>query len=422
MSHLLQILLLLAIVIGAAKIAGALAMRIGQPAVFGEILVGLLLGPTVVDVLGWGIFASHGEAGRLLSLMRDLAEIGVLLLMFVAGLETDLDQMRKIGGVAFWSALGGVVLPMVGGIALAAAFGLPVMWEGIFIGTILTATSVSITAQTLMELGALRTREGATILGAAVIDDVMGIIVLSVVVGFARAASTGGVDLLASGWIFVRIMAFFAVGVLAGRWIAGFLRWTVGLGVNQGLMAGVLFVALVYAWAAEFFGGVAAITGAYLAGVLVARTPFHRKVEEGIQPLSYSLFVPVFFVSIGLQANGRDVGERAAFAIALVVIAIVAKILGAGAAARLSGFSTKEATRVGVGMVSRGEVGLIVAGYGLANGIIGPPVFSSAVLMVLVTTMVTPPLLRLTFGRGPAAPASSPGEVEHAAEHALPAA
>src|SRR5689334_12409645 len=161
MTHGLQVLLLLAVVIAAAKAAGAAANRIGQPAVFGEILVGLLLGPTLLDLLSWPVFAGNTALGPLVA---DLAAIGVLLLMFVAGLETDLDEMRRVGPVAFWAACGGVVFPFVGGIATAAAFGLPVLWEGVFIGTILTATSVSISAQTLIELGALRTREGSTIL------------------------------------------------------------------------------------------------------------------------------------------------------------------------------------------------------------------------------------------------------------------
>lgn len=400
MSHPLQLLLLLALVIAAAKAAGALASRIGQPGVFGEILVGLLLGPTLLDVLAWPMFAAPGgEAGAGLgAVVRDLAEVGVLLLMFVAGLETDVQQMRRVGNVAFWSAFGGVVFPMIGGVATAAAFGLPVLWEGIFIGTILTATSVSISAQTLMELGALRTREGSTILGAAVIDDVMGIIVLSLVIAAANASATG-FDLAQLGILAVRIVAFFAIGIAAGRWFAPFLGWASGLPVTQALLAAVLILVFFYSWAAEYLGAVAAITGAYLAGVLVAQTPFKKQVDEGVHPLTYSMFVPIFFVSIGLQANGRELGESAWFTIALIVVAIVTKAVGCGLFARLSGFTATESIRVGAGMISRGEVGLIVAGYGLAHQIIGRDVFSASVVMVLVTTMVTPPLLRLTFPR-----------------------
>jgi Kef-type K+ transport system membrane component KefB len=391
MTHFLQLLLLLTLVIAAAKLAGALANRLHQPAVFGEIFVGLVLGPTVLDVLGWSIFSAS-----LLPQIKDLSEIGVLLLMFVAGLETDVDEMRRVGRVAFWAAFGGVVLPLAGGAAISIAFGLPLFWEGIFIGTILTATSVSISAQTLMELGALRSREGSTILGAAVIDDVMGLIALSLVVAFAKA-SDSGINLLEIGLVAVRIAVFFVAGVAAGRWFTPILRWAARLDVSQGLLAATLVIAFVYGWAAEYLGAVAAITGSYLAGVLVAQTPFKTRVDEGIHPLTYSMFVPVFFIGIGLQANGRELGEHVGFTIALVLVAIAAKAVGCGVFARLFGFNTQESIRVGVGMISRGEVGLIVAGYGLANGLIGQQVFSAAVIMVLATTMITPPLLRLTF-------------------------
>src|SRR5947207_6313592 len=170
MSHLLQLLALLSLIIAAAKLAGAAAVRAGQPAVFGEILIGLLLGPTLLDALEWPMFVqavSPHPAGAvqvpLMGVVQDLADVGVILLMFVAGLETDLDQMRRTGHVAFWSAAGGVVLPMAGGVLTAVAFGMPLFWDAIFVGTILTATSVSISAQTLMELGVLRSKEGSTI-------------------------------------------------------------------------------------------------------------------------------------------------------------------------------------------------------------------------------------------------------------------
>jgi Kef-type K+ transport system membrane component KefB len=405
MSHFLQLVLLLALIIAAAKVAGAAAKRLGQPAVFGEILIGLILGPTLLNILQWPLFAltEHGEAGvGFLALIHDLAGVGVLLLMFVAGLETDLVEMRRVGKVAFWSAFGGVALPMVGGAATAVAFGLPLVWEGIFIGTILTATSVSISAQTLMELGALRSREGCTILGAAVIDDVMGIIVLSVVVAFAKAAG-GQINLLQIVFVAVRIAVFFVVAVMAGRLFTPFLRWASKLEVSQGLLAAVLFVTLIYSWAAEYFGAVAAITGSYVAGVLFAQTPFKKEIDDGVHPLTYSMFVPIFFISIGLQVNGRELGQQITFTLILILVAIAAKAIGCGVAARACGFTNIESIRVGVGMISRGEVGLIVASYGLANGLIDQNVFSASVLMVLATTMVTPVLLRQTFPQEPAA-------------------
>jgi Kef-type K+ transport system membrane component KefB len=404
LSHVLQLLLLLAVVVSAAKLAGALANRVGQPAVFGEILIGLVLGPTVLNILGWPVFATPAEASAgstaLLPVLRDLSEIGVVLLMFVAGLETDIVGLRRVGKVALWSAFGGVVLPFVGGAAVAVAFGLPLYWQGIFVGAILTATSVSISAQTLIELGALRSREGSTILCAAVIDDVMGIIVLSVVVAGARA-SAGGVDLSQIVIVAVRMAAFFVVAVMAGRWLPHVFRWASALGVGQAVLAAAVVLAFLYAWTAEYLGGVAAITGAYIAGVLVAQTEFKTQVDAGIHPLTYSMFVPVFFIGIGLQANGRELGDRAAFAVVLVVVAIVTKAVGCGLFARLFGFTAKESVRVGVGMISRGEVGLIVAGYGLTNGLIDRNVFSASVIMVLVTTMVTPPMLRIVFPRRP---------------------
>ena len=397
MSHLLQLLLLLALVITSAKLAGAAASRLGQPAVFGEILAGLVLGPTALDVLGWRAFAPGADGPSLMAIVQDLADVGVVLLMFVAGLETDLAELRRVGHVAFWSAAGGVVLPMAGGIAIASAFGLPVFWEGLFVGTILTATSVSISAQTLMELGVLKSREGSTILGAAVIDDVMGIVVLSVVVAFAQA--TGAVDVARIALVVVRIAIFFAVAWLAGRQFDRIAAWGDALGVSQGLLATVIVVAFLYAWAAELVGGVAAITGSYIAGVLFTRTRFKQRIDAGVHPLTYSVLVPVFFIGIGLRANARALGAQWAFTIALIAVAVLAKIVGCGAVARVLGFSTRESVRVGVGMISRGEVGLIIAGYGLAHGLVGQDIFSASVVVVLATTMMTPPLLRLAFAR-----------------------
>jgi Kef-type K+ transport system membrane component KefB len=402
MSHLLQLLLLLSLLIASAKVAGAASIRLGQPAVFGELLVGLVLGPTFVNVLQWPVFlaaAGHGEAGStLLPAVGNLADLGVILLMFIAGLETDVAEMRRVGRAAFWTAAGGVVLPFLGGALVSTAFGLPLFWEGIFIGTILTATSVSISAQTLLDIGALRTREGSVILGAAVIDDVMGILVLSLVVAFARPQGQQG--LAAIALVAGRMLLYFTVAVLTGRAFERIAHWGEKLGVSQGLLAAVLATTFLSAWLADFVGGVAAITGAYLAGVFFGQTSFKSKIDAGIHPLTYSMLVPVFFVGIGLQADGRQLGSRIGFTLAIVAVAIAAKALGCGGAARLLGMTGREAVRIGVGMISRGEVGLIIASYGLTHAIIGRNVFSASVIMVLATTMLTPPLLRLTFPRG----------------------
>jgi Kef-type K+ transport system membrane component KefB len=443
MNHLLQLLLILAGIIVIAKLAGALSVRFGQPAVFGEIAVGLILGPTVLNVLQWDIFAhpaGHG-AGALSSLLdaaqqavpegvsasslyleglvKDLAEVGVILLMFVAGMETDLAEMRKVGKTALAAAVGGVVLPLAGGALAAGYFGYSLYWEAIFVGTILTATSVSISAQTLMELKALRSREGTTILGAAVIDDVLGIIVLGLVTALSVTTVAGHADAVGVAsilWIVAKMVLFFAVFWFIGR--RYFERWSNLIRrfpASQALLAFVLVMAFLYAWSAEYFAGLAAITGAYMAGVLFAQTRFQEEIADKIHPLTYSFFVPIFFVSIGLQANARELRGEISFLAVIVTLAIFTKIFGCFVGARSTGFTNIESLRVGVGMVSRGEVGLIVAGVGLSSGIIGRDIFSIMVIMVLATTMVTPIMLRYVFPRVHEVPAEvfeSIGRVE----------
>ncbi len=447
MNHLLQILLILAGIIVIAKMAGALSVRLGQPAVFGEITAGLILGPTVLNALHWDLFAhldahgggplvallqaaegsglltSSGNSLYLEALIKDLAEIGVILLMFVAGMETDLVEMRKVGKTAFWAAMGGVILPLLGGAIAGVYFGLPLYWEAVFVGTILTATSVSISAQTLMELKVLRSREGTTILGAAVIDDVLGIIILGIVtalsaVAVAEEAATGGIGGVV--WIILRMAAYFALFWFIGqRYFGKWCEKVQRVPASQALLAFVLVIAFLYAWAAEYFAHLAAITGSYMAGVLFAQTKFKKAIDADIHPLTYSLFVPVFFVSIGLQADGRQLGGEIGFLLAISFLAVATKIVGCFIGARTSGFSSLESLRVGVGMVSRGEVGLIVAGVGLSRGIINQDVFSIMVIMVLVTTMATPIMLRYVFPRVTEVPAEvyeSIADIEDRAE------
>jgi Kef-type K+ transport system membrane component KefB len=405
-SEFLELALVLAVVIVGAKLFGYFTSRIGQPMVVGEIAFGLILGPTVLNFLGWPLF-THAETTR--EVVHLLAELGVLLLMFLAGLETDLVAMRKVGIPAFSAAVGGVVLPFLGGWGLASAAGLP-LGESVFIGTILTATSVSISAQTLIELGKLKTREGMTILGAAVIDDVIGILMLSVVVAVFAVGSSEGAETAAAVpvWLVaLKMVAYFAVAVL----LAPVARWFVGtfskLPVSEALLAGALVVALVYGFGAEVLGGVAAITGSYLAGVVLGQIAQKHDLEEKARVLVYSLFVPVFFVDIGLRANLIEAfqGPLALFGVGVVVVALLGKVIGSGAGALLTRFTPAESLRVGVGMISRGEVGLIIAGIGLARGVINQDIFSIMVLMVVVSTLVTPVFLRLTFGKAETAQA-----------------
>ncbi len=402
MSHFLQLLLLLSAVVVVVKAFGLLSVRLRQPAVFGELLAGLLLGPTFLDILHWPVFPDP-ELHRSL---KDVAELGVLLLMFLAGLETDLEQMRRVGKAALVGGTGGVLLPFLGGWGLAAAFGYPA-FESVFIGTVLTATSVSISVQTLLELGRLQSREGMTILAAAVIDDVLGVLVLSLVVALGGAQAAAG----AGAWTSVlavlgKMAAFFLVVLITGRFFERLARWSAGFPAQQGLFTFALVALFLYAWAAEAVGGVAAITGAYAAGLLLGRTTYREFVEERLKVFAYALFVPVFLASIGLEANAREVERGLAFAVLVSLVAVATKVVGCGGGARLAGYTTAESLRFGVGMVSRGEVALIISSIGLERGVIGSDVFSVMVLMTLVTTLVTPVLLRWAF-RWPRPPAEA---------------
>ncbi|MGL4612257.1 MAG: cation:proton antiporter [Trueperaceae bacterium] len=392
MTGFLEFLLVLVIIIVGAKLSGFLAAKLNQPMVVGEIAFGLLLGPTLLNLFALPIF-HHAEASA--ESVHLLAELGVLLLMFLAGLETDLVAMRKVGVPALSSALGGVVLPFVGGWGLSVAMGLPTA-EAIFIGTILTATSVSISAQTLMELGKLKSKEGMTILGAAVIDDVIGILMVSVVV--AIFASSGG-DATPIWFVAFKMIAYFVVGFVLAPVLRRVFAWGSKLPVSEALLATGLVLAFIYGWSAEFFGGVAAITGSYLAGIILGQVAQKHELETKLKALVYSFFVPIFFVDIGLRANLREAfaGPLVWFGLGLVFMAIFAKLIGSGVGALLAGFQFKEALRVGAGMISRGEVGLIVAGIGVQRGVIPTEVFSLMVLMVVATTLITPVLVRLTF-------------------------
>jgi len=419
MNSELQLLLLLAIIIAVSKLASHLSDRyLHQPVVFGEILAGLLLGPTLFNIFGWPVFqAVNPESWRLHDHIEALAEIGVLLLMFIAGLETDLAQMRKVGATALWAAIGGVLLPLAGGIVISRLFGLGAL-ESIFIGAVLTATSVSISAQTLMELGRLNSKEGSTILAAAVIDDVLGIIILSFVVAIAATRGLGGetqaslvgaiTRLFGDGSVVLHVVvvlvlmaAFFALVLTqTGRILGRVLVWADRLHASFMVPAAALVLIFLFAVGAEYIGQVAAITGAYIVGVFVAQTRYAKQIAHAIHPFTYALFVPVFFMSIGLNADARTLLHgNLWFTLTIVAVAVLAKILGCGLGARFTGFTTAEASRVGVGMISRGEVGLIVAQVGLASLIITRGQYAVLVIMVLVSTVITPVLLRLTFPR-----------------------
>lgn len=410
MSTSLQILLCMAVVIVTAKLAATAASRLGLPLVLGELLAGVLLGPSLLNiwVLHWLAPANPGSVS-VPGVFKILADIGVVLLMFVAGLETDLTMMRRTVAPAFRAAAGGVILPMAGGYFLSKAFGFTTA-EAVFIGTILTATSVTITAQALMNFNQLRSKVGSTILGAAVIDDVLGLIVLSIVIALAPqlaqkgAASWGGLAI-----IMVRMcVCLLAMGLL-GPWLTRWaLKQAARLHGQHTEVAVALAIALLLAFQAQWLGGMAAITGSYLAGLFVAMTPNREKVSQDVHPMLNSFFGPVFFVSIGMEVNAWHLGGRLSLFLLLLAIAVLGKILGCGLGALSNGFSRRDSLTVGVGMIPRGEVGLITASLGWSAGLVTRDVYIQVVALVLLTTLITPALLRYAFPKAALAHPASP--------------
>lgn len=389
---LLELMIALALVVAVAKLIGGLSVRLGQPAVLGELLAGLLLGPTILDLFSRPLVG--GEAVS--EVIHLLGQLGVIMLMFAAGLEIELSDMRAAGKPAVFSGIMGVILPTALGYGLGLAFGFPRI-DSLFIGITLSATSVSISAQTLLELGRLRTKEGIALLGAAVIDDVLVIILLSTAVAlFAGGGSLAG--LLIQLARMAGVLAI--VGLVSVVALPRLIEAATRVRASEALLAFTLSAVFFLAWATEFLGGMAAITGAFLAGLGLSSSHLREELEERLHRLAYGLFVPLFLVDIGLQANLRSLPAGAlAFAVTLIAVAIASKLLGSGAGAWAGGFSLRRSFRMGIGMISRGEVGLIVAGVGASEGLLPPDLFSLIVLMVLVTTLVTPLLLRWSFSR-----------------------
>jgi Kef-type K+ transport system membrane component KefB len=396
MTPFLQLALALMVIITMAKLAGYLSYRLGQPAVLGELLVGLLLGPSLLDFLHLSFFTVEAHTDQVI---QELAEFGVLLLMFIAGLDLHLSDLVKSGKVSALAGTLGVVAPMGMGYGLGKLFGMADT-GALFVGLTLAATSVSISAQTLMELNVLRSRVGVSLLGAAVFDDIL--VVLGLSIFLALTGDGGGSGLGAIVLTVLRMAAFILIGMVIGIVLIPdrLVRWTSRLPISQGLISFVFAVMLLYAWSAEVLGGMAAITGAFLAGLVFGRSPLKERIQTGISTIAYSVFVPIFFVNIGLVANARELtGDSLVLMIGMVLVAIVSKVLGAGLGARLGGLTNREALQLGVGMMSRGEVGLIVVTVGVDNGLIEPEVFAAVVGVVILTTLLTPPLLRSLFDR-----------------------
>jgi Kef-type K+ transport system membrane component KefB len=389
MTAFLQFAFLLSVLLLSAKIAGYVSIRLGQPSVLGELLVGVVLGPSLLNVLHLP-FLSEDMA----DFIAKLGEVGVLLLMFLAGMELHLGELTRNLRVSAFAGTLGVVVPVLLGWGIGPLFGMD-QPSSIFLGLTLGATSVSISAQTLIELKALRSRVGLSLLGAAVFDDILVILLLSLFL----AVQSGVGTLAGVGLIAVRMIVFLVLSVAFGVWALPWLmRRIAHLPVSQGVLTLALVVMLAYGLAAELVGGMAAITGAFLAGLMTARVPEKERVESGMHALAYGLFVPIFFVNIGLTVNVRELQTDVYWmTLVIIVIAVLGKWLGAGLGARLGGLSIRESSQLGVGMISRGEVGLIVASVGVRESLVTGAEFSSIVAMVLVSTLVTPPLLRALF-------------------------
>jgi Kef-type K+ transport system membrane component KefB len=392
MTPFLQLASILIVILFAAKLAGYLSRRIGQPSVLGELLVGLILGPSLLNITHLPFVTD----AHLTETIIQYGDLGVLLLMFLAGMELNPKELAGQFKVSALAGTLGVVFPVLLGWGAGLLLGMDTS-TAIFLGLTMGATSVSISAQTLMEMKVLRSRVGLGMLGAAVFDDVLVIVILSIFL----AVLNGGSSVLAIVWIFVKILIFLGLSVALGLWALPKLFHLVNrLSVSQGVLTLALIVMLVYGIGAELIGGMAAITGTFIAGLMFARSPEKHRLESGFQAIGYGFFIPIFFISIGLNMNLRELRLDALWLLLIMcVLGILGKVLGSGLGARIAGMSWLQSVQLGAGMISRGEVGLIVASVGHAQGLVSTSEFSAVVGMVVISTLVTPPLLRLLFSK-----------------------
>lgn len=376
----------LAIIVVFAKLFGMLARKLKAPQVVGEIIAGLLIGPSVLGLVNQTDF------------ILQMAEVGVVLLMFSAGLGTNLKDLLKTGPIALFIATMGVLVPLIGGTLLymacygSAPWGSEKFFKAIFIGVIMTATSVSITVQTLKELGKLKSVIGTTIVSAAIIDDVIGIIVLTFVIGYKQAS--GGI-----GKVVINTILFFALAIVCGYIVFKiFKKLSSKYPHTQRIPILSLAVCMGMAYIAEKYFGIADITGAYVAGVMLCSIQESNYIDEKININSYMLFGPVFFASIGLKTNVDYITKTLLiFSIGFVIVALITKIIGCGFAGLITKHSFKDSLRIGVGMMTRGEVALIVAQKGLSAGLIDSSYFTSVILLIMISSIITPIMLKILF-------------------------
>lgn len=388
-------LLDLALILLSTKVLGLITRRYHMPQVVGALLAGLIMGPAMLGILKETDF------------IQATAELGVIVLMFCAGMETDIEELKRSGKASFVIAVLGVIVPLAGGLAVGYFFNRPgviesdanasLLLQNIFIGIILTATSVSITVETLKEMGKLKTRSGNAILGAAIIDDILGIIALTIVTSMADTS----VNVI---YVLLKIVAFFIVALIAGYLFYLFYKkWSdpSERGLQRHAIAAFVFC-LLMSYAAEHFFGVADITGAFIAGLIMSRTKRAQYVEARFNTLSYLMLSPIFFASIGIKVElPAMTGEIIAFSVILVIVAILTKIIGCGIGAKVCHYKNYQCARIGVGMISRGEVALIVANKGSKLGLLGKSFLGPIVVVVVITTIITPILLKIIFKKGP---------------------
>ncbi|MCC3373694.1 cation:proton antiporter [Cohnella sp. REN36] len=366
------------IILLATKLAGDLSVRLGQPAVVGKLIVGVVIGPAM---LGW-IGSSE--------IMEELSQIGVLLLMFMAGLETDINELRRSFKSSTAVALGGIILPFLGGYLVGAAIGMETS-HAIFLGLLLSATSVSISVQSLKELNMLKSRESTTILGAAILDDILVVVLLAFVVSLF-----GGEEVNLALVISKKFIFFVIAGFMIWKGAKWLMKWLAPLRVTESVISAGLIVCFFLAFVAEEFG-VAGIIGAFAAGLAISQTSYKLEVEHKLEPIAYAIFVPIFFVSVGFSVSFEGLGEHVGLIAVLTVVAVVTKLVGAGLGAKLTGFSMRSSIGIGSGMVSRGEVALIIATIGLESGLLHQKYFTVLVIVVILTTLITPFLLKMIF-------------------------
>jgi len=378
----------LAIIFICAKGAGLLARKCRAPMVVGEIIAGLIIGPCLLNWVTPNDFVAQ------------MAEIGVILIMFSAGLETNLQELKKSGFAAFLIACVGVLVPLVGGSLLYmciygfSAFGTDEFFKAVFIGCIMTATSVGITVEVLKEMGKLKTRVGQTILSAAIIDDVIGIIVLTFVLGFKDPDSN---TLLVTGKILLFLVLSLVLGIIIYK---AFKFYDDRHAHTRRIPIIAITLCFIMAFVAEKYFGIADITGAYIAGIILCNVRDAEYIDRRISINGYMFFAPVFFVSIGLKTDFSNVdSSMIVFSIGFVIVAMLSKVIGCGLVSRCFKYSWIDCLKIGAGMMTRGEVALIITNKGLGLGIIDSSYFTAVILLIIVSSIVTPVALKLLFGR-----------------------